>query len=78
MTIQEFRKMLAAQPFEPFIMHLADGRVLPVPHREFVLVIPNSRTVIVALEKGGFEFVDLLLVVGVEGRAPAAAPAPPT
>lgn len=68
MTHQEFHKMLSAQPFQPFTMHLADGRQLFVPHREFVLLPPNSRTTVVAQVDGTFEIVDLLLVVGLERR----------
>ena len=30
MTIAELRNLCAAQPFRPFVIHLADGRQVPV------------------------------------------------
>lgn len=41
MTVDELRKMLRAQPFRPFEIHLADGRSLPVNHPEVVAIVPQ-------------------------------------
>ncbi len=71
MTVEQFRKMLSAQPFQPFTINLADGRQLEVPHREFVFLPPNSRTAWVADQDGAAEIIDLLLVIGLETRPPA-------
>jgi len=70
-TIDQFRKMLRAQPFQPFTLHLADGRQMHVPHREFASMSPSGRTVVVAQPDDTFEIIDLLLVVGLEARPPA-------
>ena len=67
-TIDQFRKMLMAQPFQPFTLHLADGRQLHVPHREFASHVPSGRTVFIAQPDDTFEIIDLLLVVGLEAR----------
>jgi hypothetical protein len=70
-TIEQFRNMLMAQPFQPFSLHLADGRQLHVPHREFASMSPSGRTVIIHQPDDKFEIIDLLLVVGLESRPPA-------
>ena len=70
-TVEQFRKLWKAQPFQPFTVHLADGRQMQVPHRDFASVSPSGRTVIVHLPDDTFEIIDLLLVVGLEVR-PAA------
>ena len=36
MTIEEVRKFYDAQPFHPFVLHLADGREIPVHGREYM------------------------------------------
>ena len=47
MTIERFRELLDAQPFQPFTIQLADGRKVPVAHREFIAAAPTGRTVVV-------------------------------
>lgn len=64
MTINEFRNLLGAQPFRAFDIHLADGRSIPVKHREFALPSPSGRTVIVYQPDDSFDIIDLLLVNG--------------
>jgi hypothetical protein len=66
MTIEQIRKVYEAQPFQPFIIHLADGREVPVRHREFIMAAPSGRTIVVALEDGTFDIIDLLLVTDLE------------
>ena len=68
MTIQELRKMLHAQPFRPFDIHLADGRSVSVNHPEFVGETPSGRTIGVGTVDG-FEIVDLLLVTSLKPRS---------
>ena len=66
MVIDQLRKLYEAQPFRPFAMHLADGRQLPVVHREFIMVSPSSLTAIVYQLDDSFNIVDLLLVTDLE------------
>ena len=66
MVIDQLRKLYQAQPFRPFMMHLADGRQLPVVHREFIMVSPSGRTAIVYQPDDSFNIVDLLLVTDLE------------
>lgn len=73
MTTEQFRRMLKAQPFQPFTLHLADGRHFDIPHSEFASMFPSGRTVIVTQPDDSFEIIDLLLVTGLESRPPAGA-----
>ena len=65
MTISEFRNMLGAQPFRAFAINLADGRSIPVKHREFALPSPSGRTVIVYQPDNSFDIIDLLPVTSL-------------
>lgn len=63
MTIEQLRRMIHAEPFEPFVMHLADGGEVPVHHPEFIAVSPTGRTCVVwEDDSNAFGVVDLLLV----------------
>jgi hypothetical protein len=67
MTIHEFRNVLSAVPFRPFVVHLADGRTIPVVHLDFVLFTGRGRTAIISRpEDDWFAIVDLLLMSHVE------------
>lgn len=65
MTTEQLQAMLRAAPFQPFDIHLADGRALTVGHRELVLVTRGGRTVGVAVDDNAIEIVDLLLVTSL-------------
>jgi hypothetical protein len=60
------KKLYDAQPFKPFLIHLADGRAIPVHHREFIMAVPSGRTVIVCQPDDRLNIIDLLLVTDVE------------
>jgi hypothetical protein len=66
MTIDQLRRMHQARPFQPFRIHMADGRHLDVPHSEFLAQNPSGRTVFVSMGDDSFEVVDLLLVTSLE------------
>jgi hypothetical protein len=68
MTIEQLRRLHLARPFQPFDIHLADGRVLPVEHPEFLAQSPSGRTIGVGHDDGTIETVDLLLVVSLKPR----------
>jgi hypothetical protein len=70
--IQEFevdlnsiRNALKEQPFQPFVLCLADGRRVPVKHPEFVAM--NQRIVIVTDEESATKIIEPLLIVSLEG-----------
>jgi hypothetical protein len=66
MSIEQLRAAHQAQPFRPFVIHLADGRSVPVHHPEFILTAPSARTVVVAQRDETFHIIDLPLVTGLE------------
>lgn len=68
MTVQQIRRMHQAQPFQPFDIHLADGRALSVRHPENLAITPLGRTIGVALPDGTIAAVDLLLVTSLKPR----------
>lgn len=66
MTAEQLRTLREANPFRPFTIHLADGRALTVPHRDFVSQSPTGRTTIVYHSDDSFSIVDLLLITELE------------
>ena len=66
MTIEQIRNLYQAHPFQPFVMHLADEREIPVVHHDFIIASPSGRTVIVYQPDDSFNIVDTLLVTDLE------------
>jgi hypothetical protein len=66
MTIEQIKRLYSAEPFQPFVIHLADGREVPVHHRDFIMAVPSGRTLIVCLPDDTVDIIDLLLVTDVE------------
>ncbi len=66
MQIKEMQKVYRAQPFQPFIIHMADGRGIRVDHPEFMALSPAGRAAVVFDKDGGFEIIDLLLITALE------------
>jgi hypothetical protein len=70
MTIDQVRQLYNAQPFRPFIIHLADGRSVPVNHPDFSMTVPGGRTTLVAQPDDRVNIIDLLLVKDIELSPP--------
>jgi hypothetical protein len=66
MTIERIKELYDSQPFQPFVLHLADGRELPVHHGEFIAHAPSGRTLVVFQPDDRLHIIDLLLVTEVE------------
>ena len=64
MDIAGVREVLHRQPFQPFVIRLADGRSLPVPHRDFVAL--GSRRIVVVAEDDTWTVVEPLLIVSLD------------
>jgi hypothetical protein len=71
MTAEQLRAMREANPFRPFTIHLADGRKMDVPHRDFLSLSPSGRIIIVYQPNDAFNVVDLYLVTDLEIHAPS-------
>lgn len=65
MTKEALGKTIQREPFQPFTLHLADGREVKVPHREFISMHPTGRTVVVYGEDEDLEILDVMLVTSV-------------
>jgi hypothetical protein len=74
MTIEQLRNSYNAQPFQPFVMRLADGRSIPVLHPEFMASAPSGRTVMVYQPDDALHVIDLLLVTDLEVKSARNAP----
>jgi hypothetical protein len=68
MDIAGVREASHKQPFEPFVLRLADGRSLAVPHPDFVALHP--RRIIVISDDASWNVVEPLLIVSLEYDAP--------
>ena len=66
MTLEQVRSFYSAEPFRPFVIHLADGRDIPVHHRDFVMAVPSGRILVVCQPDDTVNFIDLLLVTDLE------------
>ena len=66
MTIEELQRIHQTKPFRRFVLRLADGSRLEVPHPEFLWLHPRGRTAIVATPDDAFEIVDVLLIAAIE------------
>lgn len=66
MTTTQLQKVLAAKPFTPFTLRLADGSRVPVRSPEFAWIHPGGRTVFVATDDDAADIIDLLLVAAIE------------
>ena len=64
MNIEGIREVLHRQPFEPFVIRLADGRSLPVPHRDFVALMP--RRIVVGAEDNSWSLIEPLMIVSLD------------
>ncbi len=66
MTVERIKELLEVTPFQPFTIHLADGRAVPVRHRELVIMAPSGRTLIVVQPDDRMNIIDLILVTDLE------------
>ena len=68
MTREKVTEFLHAQPFRPFVVHLADGRAIPVHHPDFVASVPSGRLLVILQPDESMNVVDLFLVTDLELR----------
>jgi hypothetical protein len=61
---ETLRRLIEANPFQPFSVNLADGRALRVPHRDFISHSPNFRMLTVWHDDDSADFIDFMLVIG--------------
>jgi hypothetical protein len=64
-TPEQLRALITAQPFEPFLIRMAGGRVFTVRHPENAACDLRGRALVV-LDHDGIQHVEMLLVEGME------------
>ncbi|HEV2295726.1 MAG TPA: hypothetical protein VGR35_17900 [Tepidisphaeraceae bacterium] len=69
MTTDQLRNVWKAEPFRPFVIHLADGRQVEVRHPEFLSRSPSGRSIIVYQADESFNVINLLLVTDLEVKS---------
>lgn len=72
MTKEAINNPLDAQPFQPFALRLTDGRLISVPHPDFIVLSQGGRTAVIMGEGEDFSIVDLGLVTALEFGVPEA------
>lgn len=75
MTTDQLRAAYQAEPFRPFVLHLADGGSIPVHRPEFLMIVPSGRTVVIVQPDDSLNIIDALLVTDIEFKPAAGGPA---
>ena len=66
MTIDAIREAVHAEPFRPFGLRLADGKLVKVAQEDFIAFGPKGRTVVVFGMDDSFRVLDVMLVIALE------------
>jgi hypothetical protein len=66
-TTDQLRDLLAARPFVPFVIPMADSRDVDVSHPE-TIAYGGGRIAAVVRPDDSFEIIDLLLVPSLEAK----------
>ena len=63
MTIDGLKHFHDARPFQAFVLHMTDGRMISVDHPELLARSSSGRTAILYGAGDSFEMIDLLHVM---------------
>jgi hypothetical protein len=68
MKVDEIKKVVHAEPFRPFYLHIADGGRLLVTHPDFIAISGSGRSMLVYPEghEDDYQAVDTALVTRIE------------
>jgi len=66
MTSEQLRSTRDAVPFQPFVIHMTNGRSYRIPHRDYLHIFPNGRVASVArVDVEALELIDVMLIVSL-------------
>ena len=68
MSPDAVKKFMHAAPWRPFVLCLADGRAIQVPHPDFISITRNGRSVIVATVDEDYEVIDVFLILSIKTK----------
>lgn len=66
MTSEQIRRHLDAVPFQPFRVHMPNGRYADVPHPDFLHVFPGGRFASVVHPDETMEVMDVFLITSIQ------------
>jgi hypothetical protein len=66
MRTEQVRKLLTAQPFRPFTVHLPEGRSVSVVHHDFALLSPDGRTLVAFGADDAADIIDVMLIGSIQ------------
>ena len=66
--IEAIREHVRSRRFRPFELHLVDGKVLAVPHPEFVLFAPSAPEFVVVTPENEFNILDAASVARIRPK----------
>ncbi len=69
-TREQVRTMKTVQPFQPFLVKLADGRTFEVAYPELVACSKNGREMTI-FDDDGMHLVEMLLVIELMPKSPS-------
>jgi hypothetical protein len=75
MTVEQLRRAHHSTPFRPYTVRMADGRLFPIPHPDFLSLSPTGRTAVIFHDDDSASIVDLLLMTELELSPPSMAQA---
>jgi len=71
MTAEKLQGYCRATPFQPFKVHLANGRQIEIQHPDYTFVTASGRYFVHFRDDDSHEMVDILLINSVETFPPA-------
>lgn len=63
MTIDAIKEAVHSEPFHPFGLRLADGKIVKVGHPDYIAFGPKGRTVVVYNTNDSFRVLDVMMLV---------------
>jgi hypothetical protein len=71
MRLKSLKEVRDATPFQPFDVHLSDGRAIPVITADHLFFVPNSEEFIIVPPDGGVHILDLCQVTSIPRKPKA-------
>jgi hypothetical protein len=72
MKLENLREATHAAPFQPFVIHVADGYPARVPHPDFIALLGNRTAIVTSQDqkaKPSYRLIDIPMItqLGIEG-----------
>jgi hypothetical protein len=63
--LERIRELYWAKPFQPFTIHLADGRAVPVSHPELLAISNSGKTMTVYQLDDSLSIINLSMITDI-------------